>query len=45
MIRDYNKLPEDYENLDAAMKQALKMEYNSFYYPSTSNIFVFTNKH
>ena len=44
MFRDYNKLPEDYDSLDAAMKQALKLEYNSFYYPSTSNTFVFSNK-
>lgn len=44
MIRDYNKFPEDYENLEDAMKQALKNEYNSFYYPSASDVFLFYNQ-
>ena len=44
MLRDYNKFPEDYDSLDAEMKQALKIEYNSFYYPSASDVFYFYNQ-
>lgn len=49
-FRDYNKLPLGGE-IDEAnplkrqlMKQALKMEYNSFYYPAASSTFVFHDK-
>ena len=46
-FRDYNKLPLGGE-IDEVnpltrqlMKQALKMEFNSFYYPSAASTFVF----
>lgn len=41
MLRDYNKFPEDYYDADPVKKLALKIEYNSFYYPSanSSNFF------
>lgn len=43
-MRDYNKLP-DYEELkelekNPALLLATKMEFNSFYYPSSSNVFI-----
>jgi hypothetical protein len=43
-MRDYNKLP-DFEELkelekNPALFLATKMEYNSFYYPSSSNVFI-----
>ena len=44
MNRDYNKLPDDYEFFDSETKKALKNEYNSFYYPSASDVFLFYNQ-
>ena len=46
-FRDYNKLPLDSEINEVdplkrqLMKQALKMEFNSFYYPAAASTFVF----